>query len=130
MKRFLRAWAPALLYAAVLFVLSAQEALPAPPDIPAFDKLEHLAAYALLGVLLARGGTRWPVATAWVLALGIVYGASDEIHQAFVPGRSPGVGDWLADAAGVVAGVYLYTMWHARRRPPAAVPRGADLQRT
>ena len=131
MRRFLHAWAPPLALAAVIFVLSNQPQLVAGPDVPGFDKVVHLAVYAVLGVLLARGGRLWPVATAWLVALGVAYGASDEIHQMFVPGRSPEVADWVADALGVALGVYLYTLWQARRRRAApAVPAGADFIRT
>ena len=36
-----------------------------------------------------------------------VYGALDEIHQMFIPGRFAEVLDWLADAAGAILGVLI-----------------------
>ncbi len=98
-----RGWgALALLYMAGVFWLSSQPGtavgLPSP-----WDKLAHAAEYAGLGFLLARA-TGAP-ATAWVLAA--LYGASDEVHQRFVPGREASPFDWLADAAGGFVGVWL-----------------------
>ncbi len=36
------------------------------------------------------------------VALGAVYGASDELHQSFVPYRSASMGDFLADFTGLL----------------------------
>lgn len=109
MKRLLP-WTPALVWAALLFVLSSRQSLPG-PGVQHADKAAHFAAYAVLGALLAFAAARtgWPLAVA--AALGILYGASDEVHQMFVPGRSASVLDWLADVAGVLAAVYLYARW-------------------
>jgi VanZ family protein len=84
-----------------------------PADVS--DKTVHLAVYAGLGALvfraLAGGGLRRPgysprgAAQAWVVAAA--YGASDEWHQAFVPGRTVSAADWVADAAGAAASVVL-----------------------
>jgi len=41
------------------------------------------------------------------LAAGIVYAATDEVHQLFVSGRHGSPLDWLIDTAGVVAGVAI-----------------------
>jgi VanZ family protein len=53
-----------------------------------------------------------------VLALGIVaaYGALDEIHQAYVPGRSPDFSDLAWDVAGGLTGVTAYTVFARRQR--------------
>jgi VanZ family protein len=45
-----------------------------------------------------------------------LYGASDEWHQSFVPGRYPAVSDWLADAAGIVIGYMALYWWIETRR--------------
>ncbi len=110
MSRRLRAWAPALLYAALIFTLSSlsrpQDLVP--PALLSFDKLLHLAEYAVLGGLLSRalGAAVRPPSRAFALALllGALYGASDELHQAFVPGRDASPFDWSADAAGTALG--------------------------
>ncbi len=82
--------------------------------VPHLDKLAHGMMYALL-VLSFHPGRRarlqppeWlPLATVTAL----VFAASDELHQAWVPERSPQVLDWVADAIGA-----LGAGWACRRR--------------
>jgi VanZ family protein len=75
------------------------------------DKFAHFAVYGLLGTLVCRiGRCGWRAALlACVVAAG--YGASDEWHQSFVPGRASDVGDWIADTLGAVVAIGLYTWW-------------------
>jgi VanZ family protein len=78
-----------------------------PSSLLSHDKLLHLAAYAVLGALLAgalaaRLGTGRAVGLA--VALAAAYGATDEWHQSYVPGREADPADWAADAAGAVLG--------------------------
>lgn len=119
MRRLLP-WLPAAAWAATIYLLSSQPRLPG-PEIPNFDKVAHFGAYAILGALLAFAAHRSRVSVLVAVAVGVLYGASDEVHQMFVPGRSPDVLDWAADAAGVVTACYLYTRWRSRRAAhPAA----------
>ncbi len=114
-------WAPPLLYMALIFAVSSLKQPPLP--MPKFewltiDKLYHFIEYAILGGLLARALLKAkpsivPPQLIWGLAavLSILYGASDEWHQTFVPGRSATLADWVADTLGSVAGVlgvYFY----------------------
>lgn len=39
------------------------------------------------------------------LVFSVLYGALDEVHQLFVPGRSCDIYDWLADVAGVILAI-------------------------
>jgi VanZ family protein len=97
-----------------------------------FRKFCHLTEYAVLALLLWRAirrtceksaaperGTRgWNWAEAG-LAISIVflYGASDEIHQAFVPNRTAQVSDVLIDTLGGAAGLLaLWIVFNWRRR--------------
>lgn len=128
MTRRLLPWVPAVLWAGVIFWLSSRPSLPA-PDVPYVDKAAHFGAFALLGALLAfaadrsvTGSPRRPLALA--AGLGVLYGALDEVHQMYVPGRSPDVLDWAADAAGVAAACVLYSLWRSRRAPAKAAGRG------
>jgi VanZ family protein len=99
---------PALLWAGLLWTVSGTPAAGLPPLFPGADKLAHLAAYAVLGLLLAR---IWPVTAAagarQVLTLGTAYGITDEIHQYFVAGRTTETGDMAADWLGVALAVWL-----------------------
>lgn len=126
MSRVLRAWGPAVLWAAILFSLSSQPTVPA-PAVSGIDKVAHFVAYAVLGALLTR--TRLPFA--WMVFAGCLYGATDEVHQMFVPGRFPSVLDWVADALGTLFGVFVFTRWRARRRGRTVPAAGdADFART
>ncbi|HVB37178.1 MAG TPA: VanZ family protein [Vicinamibacterales bacterium] len=97
-------WLPPALYMGLIFYLSAQ-ANPLPLlTAHVWDKLLHAIEYAGLGVLLLRAfkGERLPWRTALLLALVLtsLYGASDEWHQSFVPGRDSEIADWYADTTG------------------------------
>lgn len=103
-------WGPVVAWMAAIFVVSGMSAPPAMPGGLSFA-VGHALAYALLAVLTARAVSRgrWAGVTpgalvaAWLIA--VAYGASDEWHQSFVPGRDASWGDWLTDAAG--AGIAL-----------------------
>ena len=106
----LRAWGPAAVWAAVLFLLGAW---PIRLDDdwwpPVSDKVAHLGLYTVLGAALAYArfrGARGPPHVMMVV-IGAFYGASNEWYQRFVPGRTPSLGDWAADVAGVVLGYGL-----------------------
>jgi VanZ family protein len=96
------------------------------------DKVAHFAAYGVLGALLTRAvaGVAWAgytiraVRHAWVGAT--LYALSDELHQAFVPGRTPSVGDVIADAAGAALGA-LVALGIAQRAQRAARERARSI---
>ncbi|HWV39276.1 MAG TPA: VanZ family protein [Vulgatibacter sp.] len=119
-------WAvgPVVLYAAAIVVLSSRPELPEPGFLAllmklfarsplagwfGFDKVSHFLEYALFGLLVARamrilsgaGAGRVILATTLV---GMAFGASDELHQFFVPGRDASLFDLLADTFGSLAG--------------------------
>jgi VanZ family protein len=125
--RFVGAWTLVAFYVAGISIGSS---LSHPPvistvDLPYFDKFCHSTEYGGLTFLLIRAlsltyATRTSISLAvWAAVLVILYGASDELHQAFTPNRVMSGYDLLADAtaAGVVAGVWLW----ARRRWPTVV---------
>jgi len=121
------AFLPALLYAAVIFALSAQanplQSLP--PEILVHDKLLHLLEYAVLGALLVPGlrlaGFSARGALLLAVALASLYGVTDEVHQSFVPGRTADVFDWMADTVGAAIGaIVATTATVALRRPRGA----------
>lgn len=120
-------WIPALLWAATVFWLSSRSRLVELPYALGWDKLQHCAAYAVGGAAFAhavgmRGRGPWAA-----VALAVLYGALDELHQWFVPGRNSDARDWLADAVGALAGVFIYRTylsWRGRR-----VAAGAEAVR-
>jgi VanZ family protein len=111
-RDFARRWGPPRLWAAAIFALSSQPVLIPLPSVLGWDKLQHTAAYAVGGFLIARalgGGWRGALLAA---ALGSLYGASDEVHQLFVRNRSSDVVDWMADTLGMLAGAGLWQLHH------------------
>ncbi|HTP26132.1 MAG TPA: VanZ family protein [Anaeromyxobacteraceae bacterium] len=104
-------WVLVAIYLALIFFLSAQSN-PLPMLTRNFwDKSLHFIEYGGLGALLLfalRGsGVRPSRALLAAVALASLYGASDEVHQLFVPERSCDVRDWLADTVGAAAGACL-----------------------
>ncbi|MDD5766008.1 MAG: VanZ family protein [Candidatus Marinimicrobia bacterium] len=114
---------PAVLYAAVIFLLSSipqQNIMQV--EIWNFDKVEHLFEYSIFGVFLmlafvnfrSEKVTRNAVLIS--LIIGILYAGTDEIHQLYIPGRFCSVYDLIADTIGVALGAYYFTKskWIAR----------------
>jgi VanZ family protein len=105
-------WGPVVLQMAAIFVASSIPDLGALPGGMS-DKSGHGIGYAILAALLLRalaGGrlrsVTWTRSLAAVV-LATLYGASDEFHQSFVPGRSPDRLDVVADSIGAAAAVVL-----------------------
>ncbi len=117
---------------AVLIMLTSiyLSSLPKIEAMPAFwnaDKLVHLVcfggfafwvAFAMSAPLARRRLTRalWLAPVLFIAA----YGAVDEFHQSFTPGRSCSVPDWCADAVGGAIGSYahgllLFSKWRVGR---------------
>jgi VanZ family protein len=125
----LNAWGPVLALMALIFVFSAQPK-PAPPAhakgvyfsgmVPVFTaqspevlvkKGAHVAGYGLLGVLIMRGllaqGLSAREAAYLAILLAIGYALTDELHQAFVPGRHATVLDIGMDYVGATSACLL-----------------------
>jgi len=114
MKNILRK-APAILVMIALFTLST---LPGnDPLLNSFnfsDKIEHFIAYFVLGVTFCMWipNKKWlakPFACGlFIVFLCTLFGASDEYHQSFVPGRSCDIYDLATDFAGGIVAVLVY----------------------
>lgn len=120
---FIGYWLPVTTLCAVIFIQSAYPPLAQIPTWPHIDKLLHLCAYGVLGVLICRAlGTIGPLnANKWRLlvctvVLTTLYGLSDEWHQSFVLNRDASAADLLADFVGALAGstVGLKLLLHFR----------------
>lgn len=118
-REFLAAWGPVVLWAGAILVVTTVP-LPEGPDggVRHLDKLVHGTMYFGLGWTVARALHRTGRSTGGALALALVaaagFAALDEWHQSWV-GRDPALGDWTADAVGLVAGLGLF-LW-LRREP-------------
>ena len=116
----------------VIFFLSTLSGEDLPPAAAlVWDKLLHVGVFTPLGFLLARAfWATTALQTLWVFVsasvVGLLFGASDEIHQLMTPGRDPGAGDVLADLIGSGLGAAIFCLAarliylrHGRTREPA-----------
>jgi len=112
-----------------------------------FRKFCHLTEYAVFALLLWRairrangknprllvapersaGGWNWAEA-GLAISMVFLYGASDEIHQAFVPNRTAQISDVLIDTAGGAAGLLaLWIVFNWRKRLKNETPARAAV---
>ena len=108
----IRYWTPVVLYAGIIFYLSAQshpeEQLPSFLLKEVSDKILHAVEYGILATLCYRafrwaaGATLSPYAILLSIVTASFYGFTDEVHQYFVPLREASVFDWMADTVGTV----------------------------
>lgn len=125
--RLVLLWAPVVAYMAALFYTSSLSAVPGPVGVWFTDTVLHMAGYAGLALVCLRalaGGTWARVATpvlvgAWLMAT--LYGATDEWHQSFVPGRTAEVRDLVNDGLGAFAAVGVAGAWGIMRGRSRAV---------
>ena len=141
---WLRAWWPALLWAAFIFVMSTDpfssehtKSFFEPiirwlaPSLTALQlerihhyirKSAHFTEYFVFGSLLFRAirgprtGWRW----SWgliALLIAAAYSASDEFHQVFVPGRMASPYDSLLDTVGATFAILVHYLWFRSPQP-------------
>lgn len=123
--RYLKYWTPAILYMALIFAISSLEQPPLPMpkfELLSIDKLYHFIEYGILSVLLTIAlinvPPKWlPTNWIWVTAvlISILYGASDEWHQTFVPGRFATFSDFVSDVIGAIVGVVAVYFYHRKQ---------------
>ena len=115
--RFASTWLPPILWMAIIFAFSAQHGgghLPTAEII--VRKLGHVTGYFVLTLLLVRALRRSGVAPAVPVAaaIALVYAASDEWHQSFVPGRTATPRDVGIDAVGMALAALAATRTRLR----------------
>lgn len=106
-------WGLVLAWMVLIFVVSAQPSLVRYPDSAVdvvLKKLAHMIEYGVLALLVwwALHAQRTSLDVRGLMvafAVAVLYAASDEWHQTFVPGRNGNVCDWTVDLAG--AGIAL-----------------------
>ena len=109
-------WGYALALAATVVWASSfgKVALPDCADFVNFDKLAHASVFGLMATLVLRPFRARPIV--WSVIIVSLFGAADELHQNFTPGRSMDVLDWVADTTGAIVAVCAYTFWGGYRR--------------
>jgi hypothetical protein len=126
-KRWFRgiSWLFVFVCMGLIFWVSSRGTLPL--SLPYDNKIVHVAVYWVLGFLAANAFSEGTNKKRFWLALVLtsLYGASDELHQYFVPGHEAAVWTWLADIFGAWMGAYLYLksepVW--RKGPADRLPR-------
>ena len=74
-------------------------------------KIAHFSLYTVIGFLLMSLMSTYKlkqlnrISTSGII--GIIYAVSDEIHQSFIPGRGPKIGDVFIDFSGVIVGILI-----------------------
>jgi len=116
-----RTFAPPVAWTCLVLVATSLPGTAVPASGPAgLDKLFHFGIYLVLAALWSaaarrsrpagRGaeGTRRGLGVGWLLVPGLaIFAGLDELHQAWIPGRSPSPADWAADLAGIAVGMWL-----------------------
>lgn len=103
-------WLPALLMMLAIFAFSSR----ADNELPNFGgwdyfvkKIAHGIGYGLLAMSYLRALPKRNYFLAWFLA--VLYSATDEFHQSFVPGRHAAITDVLVfDNLGAMIALFIY----------------------
>ena len=116
-KKFLYRWGPAILFMVVIFSFSSVPSA----EMPNFGLMDfiikkggHALGYGLLALTYLRGlrgqhprrsEFTQTMLIAWILS--VLYSATDEFHQSFVPGRHPAITDVMIDSVGAAVALIL-----------------------
>jgi VanZ family protein len=130
-KRLLKYWLPLFLWAAIIFTFSSLTT-PAASQVYwqefAVKKTAHMIEYGIFAVLLYRAlksyGVKKEKAMILAIVLTFLYGASDEFHQSFTPGREPKVRDIIFDTIGGVLGILF--IWKLLPKVPKKLKSWAE----
>lgn len=108
-----RVWLAAI--AALVMFESSCSRVSLPDNVMGIDKLGHFLLYGLLATHFHRAGfTRGRL---WLSVLAMsLFGATDELHQHFTPGRSMDILDWVSDTLGSALAISLHDHFRLYRR--------------
>jgi VanZ family protein len=101
--------------AIIIFIASHQSKLTVPDfGFKIEDKIIHSLVYLIFGLSLVYSILRINPSFSLlklrylVIIIGILYGASDEVHQYFIPGRVCDIYDLIADSIGIYSSILIY----------------------
>jgi len=112
-RKLYKYWLPFILWGIVIFLFSSH-----PTGIASeihwqdfvVKKSAHIVEYAILTILLYRALLSHDInankAALIAILFSVLYGATDEFHQSFTPGREPKIRDVAIDALGSFIAVY------------------------
>jgi hypothetical protein len=96
-------------------------------DLPDPDAFGHAVVFGLLALLVRAGRPRDPLLLH--LSCWLLVGALTEVLQLFTPDRDPQAADWLADVAGISAGLALAELGLLVQRRLAAARKAQREQK-
>lgn len=116
LKRFFMYQFPVILWGLIILVFSSMPLITQPlPSIPFIDKVAHMSEYGIFAYLMSRALFFTPTfqyRLIRVLTLTFIFcaifGAGDEIHQLFIPGRTESIGDFTADLTGSILALIVF----------------------
>ena len=120
---------PVIVWALVIFAASSVPGRDFPNlAILKYDKVLHIIFYCIFGATVflalepkvATGKMLWS-RFVYTILIAAAYGASDEFHQLFVPGRSCDVYDFIADVTGGCCALVLAWMFMKYRAHKLAI---------
>ena len=111
---------PSLFVAIVIFLVShiPGEEVDIPRSLQPIrlDFVYHIVVYFILATSICFAiKARTVGANLIVILVAFTYGISDELHQIFVPGRSPAIIDVMSDLVGTILGVSAWGVYNRRR---------------
>ena len=111
---FIKYWLPVIIYAIIIFCVSAVPGKDIPAVFAGQDIFAHMFEYALLAFLISRALKQGKAGSIYIRRIGLVfvlsflYALSDEFHQIFVPGRVASGWDLFVDGIGIILGNLSY----------------------
>ncbi len=125
MKKWI-SFLPAILFYLLIFLLSSRD-IRVGFDIQHLDKVAHFLEFGLMGFFLAIGffnatSLSPSMKSFLTFGSGLILAVLDEFHQFFVPLRQSDIMDILADAAGLIFGIFVFRYLAARRKPAGKTP--------
>ena len=117
-SQFLFSWGPVLVWTSVIFLLSTRQSVTVSDDYVwnfIFFKTLHLIEYAVLFLLYVRAFNLTivikPIYFFIAFLFTVLSGATDELHQMFVPTRQGTIRDVIIDATGALSvWIFLHIM--------------------
>ena len=116
-------WCAAIIWMGLIFYLSSIPSFPVDLSDEGYNvtsSLVHILLYFILAWLLIAAllsnGIKSGYAFFGGFLLAIIYGATDEWHQSFVPGREAHLSDWLLDVAGAYMVLSFYTFYYRQKK--------------
>lgn len=121
--KLVKFWLPPIVWAGVIFLFSSIPVIPT-SEIYWKDfiikKTAHVVEYGIFAALLYRAFKegRVPIRNAglYAILIAVIYGATDEIHQSFTPGREPRARDVVFDTIGAI--IAIYGIWNFLPKAP------------